>query len=83
MKIRAEEDELAAERDHLRQTLDSPRRLTRLLRDELRDDVERFGDPRRNDAIHRYRGQAPDEFARVIERTELRRVSHRVLLHLW
>ncbi|MDX1593780.1 MAG: DNA topoisomerase IV subunit A [Gammaproteobacteria bacterium] len=63
MKIRAEQEALAEEREHLQGVLDSPRKLTRLLRDELRADAEKFGDPRRSPLRIREAARALDETA--------------------
>ena len=43
-KIKTERDELEKERDGLRKTLDSPRRLKKLIRDELLEDKAKYGD---------------------------------------
>ncbi len=61
MKIRAEQEALAAEREKLQALLDSPRKLTRLIRDELRADVEKFGDPRRSPLRMREAARVLDE----------------------
>jgi topoisomerase-4 subunit A len=63
-RIRAEKQELAAEREEIERTLKSKARLKRLLRDELLADTERYGDERRCDIVSR-----PP--ARAIEETEL------------
>ncbi len=63
IRIRAEQEALAEERDRLQALLDSPRKLTRLIRDELRADAERFGDPRRSPLRERAVAQALDETA--------------------
>ncbi len=47
MKIRAEQEELAAERDRLEKTLGSKQRLKTLIRKELQADAEKYGDDRR------------------------------------
>jgi len=47
MKIRTEQDELAAERDALQLLLSSDGRLKTLLKKELRQDAETYGDDRR------------------------------------
>ncbi len=48
MRIRGEQERLAAERDGLSKTLSSARRLKRLVRDELIADADAYGDPRRS-----------------------------------
>jgi len=53
IKIRTEQDELAAERDHLQQLIESPRRLKTLVRKELLAVAEEFGDPRRSPILSR------------------------------
>ncbi|HEY5791612.1 MAG TPA: DNA topoisomerase IV subunit A, partial [Gammaproteobacteria bacterium] len=63
MKIRAEQQSLAEERASLQSILDSPPRLTRLLRDELQADAARFGDARRSPLCARASAQALDETA--------------------
>ena len=63
VRIRAEQEALAAEREQLQALLDSPRKLTRLIRDELRADAEKFGDPRRSPLRQRDAAQALDETA--------------------
>jgi topoisomerase-4 subunit A len=65
MKIRGEQDELAAERDRLAKILGSRARLKRLIRDEIAADAERHGDPRRTRIIARAAAQALDETALV------------------
>ncbi len=61
MKIRGEQDELAAERDSLQKILGSPKRLRTLIRDEIRMDAEKFGDERRSPLVERAAAQAMDE----------------------
>jgi topoisomerase-4 subunit A len=51
MKIRGEQDELMRERAMLAETLDSPKRLRRRVREELEADVEEYGDARRSPLI--------------------------------
>ncbi|MCC6202229.1 MAG: DNA topoisomerase IV subunit A [Gammaproteobacteria bacterium] len=53
MKIRGEQNELEAERDQLQQTLGSERRLKTLVRDEITQDAERYGDERRTKLVER------------------------------
>ncbi|MHB1239147.1 MAG: DNA topoisomerase IV subunit A [Gammaproteobacteria bacterium] len=64
-KIRGEQDELARERDGLEQILGSKRRLKTLIRAELIEDAERFGDPRRSPVVIRRSAQAFDETALI------------------
>ena len=63
-RIKDEKGELAEERDQLEKTLKSRARLKRLVRDELLEDAERYGDERRSLLVAR-----PP--ARAIEATEL------------
>ncbi len=65
MKIRGEQDELAAEREQLEKILGSDRRLKRLVADEIRADAETFGDERRSPLVERAAAQALDETALV------------------
>ncbi|HMA98560.1 MAG TPA: DNA topoisomerase IV subunit A [Wenzhouxiangella sp.] len=58
MNIRGEKDELEEERQHLEAILDSPRKLTRLIRDELLEDAEKYGDERRSRLVEREAAQA-------------------------
>ena len=53
MKIRGEQDELAAEKADLEKTLGSARRLKTLVRKELEADTDAFGDERRTDIVDR------------------------------
>ena len=63
MKIRGEQDALAAERDQLQKILGSKARLKRLVRDELEADAEKYGDERRTGIVERAAAQALDETA--------------------
>ena len=63
MKIRAEQKELEEERDKLEALLNSPRRLTTLIRKELEEDAEKYGDDRRSPLVEREVAQALDETA--------------------
>ena len=65
MKIRGEQEELAAERDELEALLDSPRKLTTLIRKELEQDAEKYGDERRSPLVSRAAAQALDETALI------------------
>jgi topoisomerase IV subunit A len=60
-KIQGEKDELEAERKHLESVLNSPRKLTRLIRDELLEDAEKYGDERRSRLVQRQAAQALKE----------------------
>lgn len=61
IRIRGEQAELAAERDELKQTLGSERRLKTLVKNELRADAETFGDDRRTPVVVRAAAKALDE----------------------
>ena len=65
IKIRAEQDELGAERDDIQRTLGSARRLKRMVRDELLRDAEIFGDERRSPIVVRGAAKAFDQTALV------------------
>jgi topoisomerase-4 subunit A len=65
MKIRAEQEELAAERDKLEKTLGSSARLKTLVRKELVADAEEYGDDRRSPIVTRGAAQALDETALI------------------
>lgn len=61
MRIAGEQKSLSAERDTLEKTLKSKRRLTRLIRDELLADAEKYGDERRSPIRARAPAEALDE----------------------
>ncbi|KAB7627828.1 DNA topoisomerase IV subunit A [Alkalilimnicola sp. S0819] len=61
MKIRGEQDELAKERDSLTATLNSPKRLAKLIRKELTEDAEKYGDQRRSPLRERQAARALSE----------------------
>jgi len=61
MKIRGEQDELAAERDSLQKTLGSKTRLRTLVKQEIKADTKKFGDERRTLLVEREAAQALDE----------------------
>ena len=61
MKIQGEKDELEEERQQIETILDSPKKLTRLIRDELLDDAEKYGDERRSAIVERQAAQALKE----------------------
>ncbi|MEA3413764.1 MAG: DNA topoisomerase IV subunit A [Pseudomonadota bacterium] len=65
MKIRSEQDALSAERETLEKTLNSTRRLKRLVRDELLEDAETYGDDRRSPVVARESSRAMDETSLV------------------
>ena len=61
MKIRGEQDELAAERDSLQKTLGSKTRLRTLVKQEIKADTKKYGDDRRTLLVEREAAQAMDE----------------------
>lgn len=64
MKIRGEQDELEAERQRLEKLLSSDARLKTLVKSELKEDAEEFGDARRSPLQER-------EVAKAIDQSEL------------
>lgn len=64
-QIRAEQDELIKERDELQGLLDSPTKLTNLLKKELKEDAEKYGDDRRSPIVAREASQVLDETALI------------------
>jgi topoisomerase-4 subunit A len=60
MKIRGEQQQLDAERDGLEKTLASKQRLKTLIRKELTEDAEKYGDARRAPLVERRAAQAFD-----------------------
>jgi len=61
MKIRGEQDELAAEREKILSILGSAAKLKKLVKDELLADARKFGDERRSPLVQRGAAQAIDE----------------------
>jgi topoisomerase-4 subunit A len=61
MKIRGEQQELAAELESLEKILKSAARLNKLVREELAADAEQYGDARRTRIVERAAAQAIDE----------------------
>jgi topoisomerase-4 subunit A len=64
-QIRAEQDELIKERDGLQSLLDSPAKLTSLIKKELKEDAEKYGDERRSAIVSREAAQVLDETALI------------------
>ena len=60
MKIRGEQADLAAEREKLEGILGSPKKLNALIKQELKQDAERYGDARRSPIVARQAAQALD-----------------------
>jgi topoisomerase-4 subunit A len=61
MKIRGEQEELDEERDGLDKTLKSASRLKTLIKNEIIEDAEAYGDERRTKLVEREAAQAIDE----------------------
>lgn len=61
MKIRGEQDALSKERDKLQSILGSEKKLTKLIRDELLADAEKYGDERRSPLVTREEAKALSE----------------------
>ncbi|NOZ09463.1 MAG: DNA topoisomerase IV subunit A [Gammaproteobacteria bacterium] len=61
MKIRGEQEKLAKERDVLEKTLKSRLRLKKLVREEIGEAAEDFGDPRRSPIVVREVAKAIDQ----------------------
>jgi topoisomerase-4 subunit A len=60
-KIKGEQEELNAERDLLEKTLKSAARLKTLIKKEILEDAEAYGDARRTEIVEREAAQALDE----------------------
>lgn len=61
MKIKGEQDELAAERDRIEKILSSKARLKTLIKKELLADAEKYGDDRRSKIVSRTEAKAYSE----------------------
>jgi topoisomerase-4 subunit A len=61
IEIRREQRTLSTERHRLEQTLASPRRLQTLLKKEITQDTEQYGDARRSPLVERQAAQAMHE----------------------
>ena len=61
MKIRAEQDELGKEREHLLSLLNNEPKLRLLVRTEIIQDAEAYGDNRRSPIVHRTEAKALSE----------------------
>ncbi len=60
-KIKSEQDELEEERKRLEQTLGSDQRMRTLIKKELKEDMETYGDDRRSPIVARKEAQAFSE----------------------
>ena len=65
IQIRSEQEELIKERDELQGLLDNPKKLTALIRKELKEDAEKYGDDRRSPIVEREASQVLDETALI------------------
>lgn len=65
IKIKGEQQQLAAERDDLDKTLAAKRRMKALIRKELTEDAEKYGDARRSPIVERKAAEALDETALI------------------
>jgi topoisomerase-4 subunit A len=63
MKIRGEQAELEKERDEIQELLGSEKKLTSLIRKELKEDAKLYGDQRRSPLVEREAAQILDETA--------------------
>ncbi|KZN46766.1 DNA topoisomerase IV subunit A [Pseudoalteromonas luteoviolacea CPMOR-2] len=61
IKIRGEQDELSKERDKLELTLGSERRMSTLMKKEIQEAAELYGDERRSPVIERQEAKALSE----------------------
>jgi topoisomerase-4 subunit A len=61
MKIKKEQKELKAEKSDIEKTLASRSRMKTLIKKELKEDAEKFGDDRRSPIVAREAAQAMDE----------------------
>ena len=61
MKIKGEQDQLNEERELLEKTLKSAARLKTLIKKEILEDAEAYGDERRTELVEREAAQALDE----------------------
>lgn len=61
MKIRAEQEELAQEKNELEKILNSTARLKTLMKNEIKADAETYGDERRSPIVERDAAQALSE----------------------
>lgn len=61
MQIKKEQNNLSKERDEIEKTLGSTARLKKLIRKELQEDAEKFGDKRKSPIVERKEAQAMKE----------------------
>lgn len=77
MKIRGEQDALSAERDKIEKTLNSAARMKTLIKNELLEDADAYGDARRTTIIERDTAKAMDETQLVASEPVTIVLSHR------
>jgi len=65
VRIREEQEQLAQEKEKLEKLLSSERRLKTLIKKEILDDAETYGDKRRSPIVSRDAAQAMDESALI------------------
>lgn len=65
MKIKCEQDELQKEKNKIQTILASEKKLKNLIRDEIIEDAEKYGDKRRSPVIEREEAQAIREEERI------------------
>ncbi|MEX2524057.1 MAG: DNA topoisomerase IV subunit A [Gammaproteobacteria bacterium] len=65
IKIKGDLDELKEERQSLQQTLGSKQRLKTLIKKEIQEDAEKYGDERRSSLQERQEARAMDETALI------------------
>lgn len=63
VRIKGEQRDLAKERDHLQALLSSPKKLSNLIKKELQEDAEKYGDKRRSPIVERSEAKAISEQA--------------------
>lgn len=61
IKLRSEQDELQQERNSIEDTLSSPRKMKSLLKKEITEDAEKYGDARRSPLVLRQEAQIMKE----------------------
>ncbi len=77
MKIRGEQSDLDAERDVIEKTLKSASRLKTLIKNEILEDAEAYGDGRRTKLVERQAAQALDETQLISSEPVTVVLSHR------
>ncbi len=67
IKIKAERDALASERDSIEAILKSDKKLKALLKKELKNDAKKFGDDRLSKIVHRKEAKALSDSELIVE----------------